>query len=71
MSLVEQGSRLFVGVTVRSGFLLQPFAVFSLLRRCARFTMDSSSVLVTISYSKLGLCGGVELKLARSIRSGV
>ncbi|KAF3569234.1 hypothetical protein DY000_02019235 [Brassica cretica] len=66
----EQGSQLLGSVTDRSGFLLQTFAVLSMFRRCARFMADLSSFLVIVSYSKLGLCGGVELNLARSTPVG-
>ena len=58
------------GFPDRSGFLLQTFAVLSMFRRCARFMADLSSFLVIVSYSKLGLCGGVELNLARSTPVG-
>ncbi|KAF2573887.1 hypothetical protein F2Q70_00006291 [Brassica cretica] len=70
VSLVEQGSQLLGSVTDRSGLLLQTFAVLSMFRRCARFMADLSSFLVIVSYSKLGLCGGVELNLSRSTPVG-
>ena len=53
------------GFPDRSGFLLQILVVFSMVRRCARSMTVSSNVLVIVFYSKLVLCGGVELNLSR------